>query len=122
MPSPEATVLIGDPATEIVALARREHAQLIVIATHGLSGYRKMLVGSTIEKVLRQTTVPVLIAPPSDQAPARPGFTDDGSWSRPGARRLQRRVRKGPASRCRYRANTRRSVVARACSGSGQGP
>jgi universal stress protein A len=69
MPSPEATVLVGDPATEIVALARREHAQLIVIATHGLSGYRKMLMGSTTEKVLRQTTVPVLIVPPSDQAP-----------------------------------------------------
>jgi nucleotide-binding universal stress UspA family protein len=68
MSSPEATVLVGDPATEIVALAGREHAQLIVIATHGLSGYRRMLVGSTTERVLRQTTVPVLIAPPSDQA------------------------------------------------------
>ncbi len=67
---PEVIALVGDPATEIVALARRERAELIVIATHGLSGYRKMLLGSTTEKVLRQTTVPVLVAPPPEQTPA----------------------------------------------------
>jgi nucleotide-binding universal stress UspA family protein len=50
-------------------LAQREDADLIVIATHGLSGYRKWLLGSTTEKVLRQTTVPVLVAPPPEQAP-----------------------------------------------------
>lgn len=66
VPSPEAIVLVGEPATEIVALARRRHADVIVIATHGLSGYRKMLVGSTTEKVLRLTTVPVLVAPPPE--------------------------------------------------------
>ena len=66
---PDVVVLVGDPAAEIVALARREHAQLIVIATHGLSGYRKMLLGSTTERILRQTTVPVLVAPPPEQTP-----------------------------------------------------
>jgi nucleotide-binding universal stress UspA family protein len=69
MTLPEAIVLVGDPATEIVALAGRKRAQLIVIATHGLSGYRKMLLGSTTEKVLRQATVPVLVAPPPEQTP-----------------------------------------------------
>ena len=63
---PKVVVLVGDPATEIIALARREHAQLIVVATHGLSGYRKMLLGSTTERILRQTTVPVLVAPPPE--------------------------------------------------------
>lgn len=67
VPPPEVMVLVGESASEIVALAQREHAQLIVIATHGLSGYRKMLLGSTTEKVLRQTTVPVLVAPPPEQ-------------------------------------------------------
>ena len=44
MPTPEAIVLVGEPATEIVALARHQHADLIVIATHRLSGgYHKML-------------------------------------------------------------------------------
>jgi universal stress protein A len=69
IPPFEAMVLVGEPAAEIVALARREHAQLIVIATHGLSGYRRLLLGSTTEKVLRQTAVPVLLAPPPEQTP-----------------------------------------------------
>jgi nucleotide-binding universal stress UspA family protein len=69
MPPLEVMLLVGEPAAEIIALARREHAQLVVIATHGLSGYRKMLLGSTTEKVLRQTTVPVLVAPPPEQTP-----------------------------------------------------
>ena len=66
IPPFEAMVLVGEPAAEIVALARREHAQLIVIATHGLSGYRRLLLGSTTEKVLRQTAVPVLLTPPTE--------------------------------------------------------
>lgn len=69
IPPPEAMVLVGEPAAELVALARREHAQLIVMATHGLSGYRRLLLGSTAEKVLRQTAVPVLLAPPPEQTP-----------------------------------------------------
>jgi len=69
IPPHECVVLVGEPATEIVALARREHAPLIVIATHGLSGYRRLFLGSTTEKVLRQTTVPVLIAPPEQTPP-----------------------------------------------------
>jgi universal stress protein A len=63
---PKTTVLVGDPATEIVALAQRERAQLIVMATHGLTGYRKMLVGSTTEQVLRHATTPVLALPPGE--------------------------------------------------------
>ena len=66
---PEGMVLVGEPAAEIVALARREHAQLVAIATHGLSGYRRLLLGSTAEKVLRHTAVPVLLAPPPEQTP-----------------------------------------------------
>ena len=62
----ETTVLVGDPATEIVALAQRERAHLIVMATHGLSGYRKMLLGSTTEQVLRHATTPVLTLPPGE--------------------------------------------------------
>ena len=69
MAAPEAMVLVGEPASEIVALAQRVSAQLIVIATHGLSGYRRLLLGSTTEKVLRQTAVPVLLAPPPEQTP-----------------------------------------------------
>ena len=71
LPPFEAVVLTGEPGPEIVALARRERASLLVMATHGLSGYRKMFLGSTTEAVLRYTEVPVLVAPPPDKAPTR---------------------------------------------------
>ena len=67
MAAPEVMVLVGDPSAEITAVARRENADLVIMATHGLTGYRKMFLGSTTEKVLRQTTIPVLVVPASEQ-------------------------------------------------------
>jgi nucleotide-binding universal stress UspA family protein len=64
MPPWEAVVLTGEPAARIVDQYRQ--ADLLVVATHGLSGYRKMLLGSTTEKILRQTRVPVLVVPPGE--------------------------------------------------------
>lgn len=76
VPPYEAVVLTGNPATEIVVLAQRERAGLLVIATHGLSGYRKMFLGSTTETVLRHTEVPVLVAPPPEQTGQAPSGQD----------------------------------------------
>ena len=62
---------VGDPATEIVREAHASNADLIVMSSHGRRGVRKMVFGSTTERVLRQTHVPVLIAPASrTEAPA----------------------------------------------------
>jgi nucleotide-binding universal stress UspA family protein len=60
----------GNPALEILALAARNHADLIVMSSRGASGARKMFFGSTAERVLRETTVPVLVTPPSGIGPA----------------------------------------------------
>jgi nucleotide-binding universal stress UspA family protein/predicted transcriptional regulator len=51
---------IGDPAHEILALERQIAADLIVLATHGRKGVRRMLLGSVAEAVLRDATCPVL--------------------------------------------------------------
>jgi nucleotide-binding universal stress UspA family protein/predicted transcriptional regulator len=51
---------IGDPAREILALERQMAADLIVLATHGRKGVRRMLLGSVAETVLREATCPVL--------------------------------------------------------------
>ncbi|HVB81436.1 MAG TPA: universal stress protein [Candidatus Binataceae bacterium] len=51
---------IGDPAHEILALERHMAADLIVLATHGRKGVRRMLLGSVAEAVLRDATCPVL--------------------------------------------------------------
>lgn len=53
-------VLEGKPADQIVATADAVDADLIVIATHGLSGWRKFLFGSVTEKVVRRSPCPVL--------------------------------------------------------------
>jgi type II secretory ATPase GspE/PulE/Tfp pilus assembly ATPase PilB-like protein/nucleotide-binding universal stress UspA family protein len=52
--------LRGDPAQEIIRLAERERVALIVMATTGRTGLRRMLMGSVAEAVSREAPCPVL--------------------------------------------------------------
>jgi nucleotide-binding universal stress UspA family protein len=54
-------VATGKPALEILRVARELKTDLIVISSRGRSGLRKMFLGSTTERVLREAPVPVLI-------------------------------------------------------------
>jgi len=65
----EYEVAVGKPAPEILRVARERSCDLIVISSHGLTGARKLFFGSTTERVLRETTRPVLITPPHDPGP-----------------------------------------------------
>jgi nucleotide-binding universal stress UspA family protein len=65
----EYEVAVGKPAPEILRVARERSCELIVLSTHGLTGMRKLFFGSTTERVLRETTRPVLITPPHDPGP-----------------------------------------------------
>jgi nucleotide-binding universal stress UspA family protein len=56
----QSIVLQGKPADEIVKLADEKDADMIVIATHGESGWQRFLFGSVTEKVVRTTSCPVL--------------------------------------------------------------
>jgi universal stress protein A len=58
---------IGDAADEIVRLAKTEAADLIVIATHGLTGWRHLVFGSVAEKVIRRADQPVLVIPAHEE-------------------------------------------------------
>jgi glycine betaine transporter len=53
------TVGVGEPAEEIVRLARDEAVDLIVMGTHGRSGLRHVLLGSVAETVMRTAPCPV---------------------------------------------------------------
>ena len=53
-------VSMGDAANEIVRIAEDEHASLIVIATHGMTGWPQVALGSVAERVVRLSTRPVL--------------------------------------------------------------
>lgn len=50
----------GDAAERIDEVAKEEGADLIVITTHGWTGWRHMVFGSVAEKVVRMAPCPVL--------------------------------------------------------------
>jgi universal stress protein A len=54
------TVKVGDPLVEIVDHARLEHADLIVMGTHGRTGVSHLFLGSVAERVVRTADCPVL--------------------------------------------------------------
>jgi glycine betaine transporter len=54
-------VRIGKAYNEIVAAAKVSCADLIVIATHGYTGLKHALLGSTAERVVRHAHCPVLV-------------------------------------------------------------
>jgi nucleotide-binding universal stress UspA family protein len=54
-------VLVGRAAESLADFASKSAADLIVIATHGLSGITRWLWGSTADRVLRSSCVPVLM-------------------------------------------------------------
>ncbi|MBD3412823.1 MAG: universal stress protein [Candidatus Aminicenantes bacterium] len=53
-------VVMGRAPDEIVRTAQDENVDLIVIATHGETGWRHLVFGSVAEKVVRFATCPVL--------------------------------------------------------------
>lgn len=57
----------GQPVPHILAVAG-VRADLVVMGTHGTSGFEHLVLGSVTEKVLRKATCPVLTVPP--RAPA----------------------------------------------------
>ena len=54
-------LLEGNPWEEIVAAAKKENADLVVMGTHARRGVTRALLGSVAEQVLRTSTVPVLV-------------------------------------------------------------
>lgn len=59
-------LLRGDPASQIVDAVEDEQIDLVVMPTHGRTGFQRLLVGSVTEKVVRLSPAPVLTIPPTD--------------------------------------------------------
>ncbi|MBT8379992.1 MAG: universal stress protein [Ignavibacteria bacterium] len=55
----EIKIVSGQAANEIINYAKTNTMDLIVIATHGLTGLEHLLLGSTTEKVVRMASCPV---------------------------------------------------------------
>lgn len=50
----------GDPSAEILTYAVENEIELIVMGTHGRTGYERYLLGSVAERVVRTAPIPVL--------------------------------------------------------------
>lgn len=57
-------ILDRDPADAILDEAQETGADLIAMATHGRTGFRRLLLGSVTEKVCRHASCGVLVFPP----------------------------------------------------------
>ncbi|HEX4076514.1 MAG TPA: universal stress protein [Candidatus Acidoferrales bacterium] len=53
--------IANDVAMEILRIAEHNGADLIVIATHGMTGWHRLAFGSVTEKVVRLASCPVLV-------------------------------------------------------------
>ncbi|NVJ85584.1 MAG: universal stress protein [Algoriphagus sp.] len=65
--SPHATfeteILEGTPSIQLARLALEKKVDLIIMGTHGISGLKKVLVGSTAVNVLKESSTPVMLVP-----------------------------------------------------------
>jgi nucleotide-binding universal stress UspA family protein len=62
-----AQVSIGEPAERILAACAEERADLIVMATHGRGGWRRLWLGSVASKVVERAGAPVLLVRPGGE-------------------------------------------------------
>ncbi len=80
----ELLVVTGEPAIEVLQAATRLGTDLIVMATHGRRGVRRLVLGSVAERVVREARCPVLTVKPK---PARAG----ASGKTPAPKRVPRK-------------------------------
>ena len=60
----ETRVLTGRPAETITDFAQREKVDLIALATHGRSGVSRWVFGSVADRLVRSSSVPILLIRP----------------------------------------------------------
>ena len=70
----EAVVLEGSPVRAIIKYAKEQNADLIVMASHGRTGFTRAILGSTAEAVVRKAPCSVLTLkqPTTVDAESRP--------------------------------------------------
>lgn len=56
----ERLIFKGDAATEIIKFGKESNCDIIVLGTHGRSGFTRFLMGSVAEEVIRNSTCPVV--------------------------------------------------------------
>jgi nucleotide-binding universal stress UspA family protein len=71
----------NDIAGSIMEVAEREHIDMVVISTHGISGWHPLVFGSIAEKVVKLVQCPLLLlrsSKPDESSKTR--SEDSGEW------------------------------------------
>ena len=55
---------MGSPAEKILALAKKEKIDLIIMGAHGRTGLDRVIFGSVADKVVKSASCPVLTVHP----------------------------------------------------------
>jgi nucleotide-binding universal stress UspA family protein len=69
------TAEAGEVVATIVGQCVERHCDLLVMGTHGRSGFDRLLLGSVTEKLLRKSSCPVLTVPPHAPKPGPTAVT-----------------------------------------------
>lgn len=64
----EFLIWVGDPGEQIVSAAEAEHADLVVVGSHGRGAVSRFFIGSVSDHVVRHAHCPVLVVRPRDPA------------------------------------------------------
>jgi len=65
-------IIDGEPAMKVLEAAREHKADLIIMSTHGTTGFAPWLFGSVTHRVLSHSEVPVLMVVPQGARARRP--------------------------------------------------
>ena len=70
-----ASFIVGEGlvAETLLSIADSEQCDLICMSTHGRSGFARMLMGSTADRVVHGAKAPVLLVRPVTMLPGKPG-------------------------------------------------
>lgn len=96
-------LLIGPPASTVLEAATKHRADVIVVGTRGLTGFRHLLLGSTAERIVHGAKMPVLVVHPDDPGASRPirkvlvptDFSEDAALAVRAAQRILRAAEPG---------------------------
>ena len=73
-------LLEGDPAEQILNLANEVGADVIVVGSHGRTGFSRVLLGSVAEEIVRRAECPVVVV----KHPGKLTEADDAGADAPG--------------------------------------
>ena len=65
----QSLVLLGKPATVIAEYVAKSDVDLIIMATHGFSGWHRWVSGSIADEIVHAATAPVFLVTPKDKPP-----------------------------------------------------